>query len=351
MHAAPLGEFTAFLQDGARRRQLIACDADADGMTAGVLLETTLRRLGHASVQRFLPDRSRNLWRPGMREQLRRLNPERLFVLDLGIRSEPVLAGLPTCYIDHHAPEGAPPEGLVISSYHWPQAVNTSALVWELCRPLVDLSDRDWIAAIGAIGDLQERQAGALLADVKRKYGLRPIREIVALVNAGRRISPELAALACTLLARHDDPRRLLQAAEADPLHEARQELQRALAEAKRVAPVFSGHVALIRIRSPYQLHPLLAQIWRSRLRGIIVIAANEHYLTGQVNFSVRGPSGTNVRAFLRQVALPPGDGEYGLGHDEASGGSLPIVRWNQFLTALGFPSTAFAGEESSQAA
>lgn len=109
--------------------------------------------------------------------------------------------------------------------------------------------------------------------------------------------------------------------------------------------------MALIRIRSPYQLHPLLAQIWRSRLRGIIVIAANEHYLTGQVNFSVRGPSGTNVRAFLRQVALPPGDGEYGLGHDEASGGSLPIVRWNQFLRALGFPSTAFAGEEAPQAA
>ena len=351
MHEATWAQFRAFLEAGAGRRELIACDADADGMTAGVLLETALRRLGHTSVQRFLPDRSRNVWRPGMRERLRRQNPERLFVLDLGIRPEPVLAGLPTCYIDHHALEGQPPEGLVISSYHWPQAVNTSALVWELCRPLVDLADRDWIAAIGVIGDLQERHAGALLTDVKQKYGLRSIREIVALVNAGRRISPDLAALACTLLAEHDDPRTFLKAAAAKPLHEARQELQRALDEAKRVAPVFSGHVALVRIRSPYQLHPLLAQIWRSRLRGIIVIAANEHYLGGQVNFSVRGPSGTNVREFLRRIPLPPGDGEYGLGHDEASGGSLPIIRWNQLLTALGFPSSSFASAQAPQAA
>ena len=137
MHEATLAQFKAFLEAGAGRRERFACDADADGMTAGVLLEATLRRLGHASVQRFLPDRTRNVWRPGTREQLRRLKPERLFVLDLGIRSEPVLTGLPTCYIDHHAPEGAPPEGLVISSYYWLQAVNTSALVWELCRPLV----------------------------------------------------------------------------------------------------------------------------------------------------------------------------------------------------------------------
>ena len=351
MDQATRAQFTAFVRDGASTRQVIACDADADGMAAGVLVDTTLRRLGHTSIQRFLPDRSRNLWRPGMAEQLRRLNPERLFVLDLGIRAEPVLAGLPTCYIDHHALEGTPVEGLVISSYHSPQAVNTSALVWELCRPLVHLSDRDWIAAIGVIGDLQERHAGALLTEVKRKYGLRPIRDIVALVNAGRRISTELAVLACALLEEHDDPRTLLQSAEAAPLHAARQEVQRALAEAKRAAPVFSGHVALIRIRSPYQLHPLLAQIWRSRLRGIIVIGANEHYLAGQVNFSVRGPSGTNVREFLRRIPLPPGDGEYGLGHDEASGGSLPIARWNQLLTALGFPSSAFASAEASQAA
>lgn len=335
--------FQDFLAEAAALRQVVVHDTDADGLTAGVLLEIALRRLGHGDVQRFLPDRSRNLWRPDIRERLRRLAPERLYVLDLGVRADPLLDGVATCYIDHHAPEGLPPQSVVVSSYGKSRPLNTSALVWELCRPLVDLADRDWIAAAGVIGDLQERDSGPLIQDVKRTYGLRVIRDVVALINAGRRVSSALAWLAADLLAHSDTPRALLDAPAAQPLHEARREFQRALAEAKRAAPVFSARVALLRVRSPYQVHPVMAQIWRSRLPGYIVIVANEEYLPGLVNFSVRGPVGTNVREFLRRVALPPGEGEYGLGHDAASGGSLPIARWNQLLAALGFPAGTFA--------
>lgn len=40
---------------------------------------------------------------------------------------------------------------------------------------------------------------------------------------------------------------------------------------------------------------------------------------------------------------LPPGDGRFGSGHDQASGGSLPIARWNELLGHLGFAPSAFA--------
>jgi len=81
----------------------------------------------------------------------------------------------------------------------------------------------------------------------------------------------------------------------------------------------------------------VIAQIWRTRLPKYIVIAANDGYLPGRVNFSARAASGTNVLEFLRGVDLPPGEGNFGHGHDQASGGSLPLARWNQFLQALGF--------------
>jgi single-stranded-DNA-specific exonuclease len=336
-------QFHSFLAESGSLRQVVVHDTDADGLTAGVLLEAALRRLGHPHVQRFLPDRSRNLWCPEIRERLRRLSPERLYVLDLGVRADPVLDGVSTCYIDHHAPEGQPADSVVVSSYRESRQLNTSALVWELCHPIVDLADRDWIAAVGVIGDLQERDAAPLISAVRRKYGLRAIREVVALINAGRRVSPALAWLAADLLAQFDTPGSLLDAADAEPLREARTAFQRALAGAKRAAPVFSDRVALLRVRSPYQVHPVIAQIWRSRLPTYIVIAANEEYLPGLVNFSVRGPAGTNVREFLRRIVLPPGEGEYGMGHDAASGGSLPIARWNQLLAALGFPAATFA--------
>ena len=46
------------------------------------------------------------------------------------------------------------------------------------------------------------------------------------------------------------------------------------------------GDVALIRLHSPCQVHPLVARTWRDRLPRSIVIAANTGYLPGRVNFA-----------------------------------------------------------------
>jgi single-stranded-DNA-specific exonuclease len=48
------------------------------------------------------------------------------------------------------------------------------------------------------------------------------------------------------------------------------------------------------------------------------VIAANEGYLPGRVNFSIRGGAG-DLRRLLRD-ALPEAEGEFAHGHDRATG-------------------------------
>jgi single-stranded-DNA-specific exonuclease len=67
------------------------------------------------------------------------------------------------------------------------------------------------------------------------------------------------------------------------------------------------------------------------------VIAANDDYLPGRVNFAVRGGDGTDLRALLR-AALPGAGGEFAHGHPRATGGSLEPDDFDRLVAALGVP-------------
>lgn len=332
--------FRAFLDGLARdARVVVLHDSDADGVTAGVVLLRALERAGFADVARVAPDRERNAWTEANRARVRALRPRALFVLDLGSSAEPVAAGVPTCLVDHHRPEGVPPGATLVSAYGWEPSPNTSLLVYELCRELAGVEDLEWVACVGTLSDLGERAPFELVARAKQRYKAKWLKEATALVNAARRASvydPERAARA--LLA-HAGPRELVESDSEDveALRAARAEVNAAMNEAKRAAPVFSGRVALVRVNSPCQVHPLVAQVWRTRLPGYVVIAANEGYLPGRVNFSARSGGDLSALDLLRSVELEGEGGSYGHGHDHASGGSLPFARWNQLLGRLGF--------------
>jgi single-stranded-DNA-specific exonuclease len=62
-------------------------------------------------------------------------------------------------------------------------------------------------------------------------------------------------------------------------------------------------------------------------------VAANDDYLPGRVNFSVRGGAG-DLRRLLRE-ALPEADGEFAHGHDRATGGSLRPEEFELLLRRL----------------
>jgi hypothetical protein len=47
-----------------------------------------------------------------------------------------------------------------------------------------------------------------------------------------------------------------------------------------------------VRFSSPFQLHPLAVLMWSRRLAPRLVVAANDGYLPGRVNFSIRGGEG-----------------------------------------------------------
>jgi single-stranded-DNA-specific exonuclease len=336
--------FDRFVAQISHSSRIVALhDSDADGVTAGVVWQKAFERAGFSAVQRVIPDRERNAWTETNRAIVASTNPAYLFVMDLGSRFEPVIPGIPTCFIDHHYPEGVPDGDTLITAYQWDPIPNTSLIIWELCQTMADLSDLDWIAAIGTLSDLGDRAPFELLSSAKRKYTAKYLKEATALINAARRAShydPESAARA---LLHHSSPKALVNSASVDVQHlrDAREEVNTALNEARKAAPTFAGNVALIRMNSPCQIHPLIAQSWRRRLPKYIVIAANEGYMPGRVNFASRSNS-ANVLEFLRAQQLSEGEGSYGHGHDQASGGTLPIDRWNELLAKLGFPESVF---------
>ena len=332
--------FAKFVSETPRdARVLVFHDSDADGVTAGVVLFRTLERLGFSHVALGAPTRERDAWSEGNRAVIRGHSPQTLFVLDLGSRDEPLIENGTTMFIDHHRPDGLPPGATLISAYAWDPIPNTSLIVYDVCSPLATVEDLDWIAAIGALSDVGERAPFPLLAAVKDRYAMKDLKEATTLVNAARRATVYQPERAVRALLEHATARDLVQSTSEDvaALREAREEVKQEMAEAKKSAPKFAGNVALIRVKSKCQVHPVIAQIWRTRLPKYVVIVANEGYIDGRVNFSMRTASGVNLLDFLRAIDLGEGEGSYARGHDQATGGSLPLERWNRLLEALGF--------------
>lgn len=334
-------DFLRGLDSGAR--VVVFCHFDADGLAAGALFGRGLRRMGFADVRVVHSDRGENAFSEGARRRLAALGPDALIVTDLGVQSAGVLPGVPTLYVDHHRPEGEPADAAVVLGYGWEPIPASAWLAYELLSPLADVADLDWIAAVGTISDLGDKAPWDALPAVRKRWSGKWLREAVSLVNAARRASAFDVATPLRMLMEADGPRAIAEddALGADRLRAYRGEVQAELAEARRQPPIFSATQpwALIPLDSGCQVHPLIAQQWRTRLPKFAVIAANRGYLPGIVAFSARTQRKDMVLpALLRATDIGADDeASFGRGHDQASGGHLPVPQFNRLMDALGF--------------
>jgi single-stranded-DNA-specific exonuclease len=240
--------------------------------------------------------------------------------------------------IDHHVPTGEP-AAVTISGNGLDPEPPTALLAWWAAAALGDQANLLWLAAVGMIGDMAE-EGFPEMATAQARWGKTALRDATSLVNAPRRTAVADAGPALRLLLASDGPKRITKGDDADALalHAAKAEVRAAMDRAKRVPPVVGGDVALILLHSPCQIHPLVAQQWRGRLKDKIVIAANAGYRPGWVHFAARSASGRDLIAFLAEHRPANADGRYGNGHAQATGGALKNADWNGFIRELGFP-------------
>jgi single-stranded-DNA-specific exonuclease len=277
-----------------------------------------------------------------VRAELEQRAPSAIIATDLGVREGDILPGTPACLIDHHVPTGTPGEALVISGNGCEPEPTSALLAFWACGSPDELL---WLAALGLIGDMAEDKGFPEMAVAQKRYGKTALRNAVSLINAPRRTASADASPALALLMKCDSPKELLSGAhpETAQLLAAKEEVKAAMDEAKRVAPKVRGDVALIALDSPCQIHPLIAQQWRTRLRDKVVIAANKAYRPGWVHFAARTGAGHDLIRFFAERRPENAGTEYGSGHRAASGGALRIPEWNRFIAALGFPEEQIA--------
>jgi len=292
--------------------------SDADGLAAGAL---ALRARGETADAAILFGRAASPWR----------TPEQLpdgpvALLDWGVRP----FGGTGVMIDHHVPETDDPgPGVVVLSAHGEEPeVSTAPLVRRVLP-----EQPAWVATVGAVGDLGD---AAFLLPECAGVPKTAVRKLVPLVNAPRRLPDGPIRTALALLVEHEDAKAALADPRVAELEEARREWRAGFDEVVRTAPRVGADVAVLRFSSPYQVHPLVAATWARRLGPRMVLAANDAYLPGVVNFSVRGgTSGDDLRARLR-AALPDATGDLGNGHPRATGGSLVPDEFDRLLGGLG---------------
>ena len=322
---------------------LVLSHDDADGLSSAAILHRAFAARNLAPEVRLV-GRGENAWSDETAAAVGHRDPPALVVADLGMRDRVLHPRM--AVIDHHVPTGTPQGATVIHGYGLDPTPSTSVLAhWGAEGMLGEAADDlMWLAAVGLIGDYGDKAGFDLIPAAKKRYGAGKLRELVSLVNAPRRSASGDGRPALELLLNARDPADALSGRhpEAATCQAAREEVQAALTEARRQPPKFGsrygGDVAIVRVDSPCQVHPLVAQSWVGRLKGAMVFAANFGFQPGTVSFSGRARGDADIVAFLARHRPDGADPlRYGNGHRKAAGGALPAQAWNALMTDLGF--------------
>jgi single-stranded DNA-specific DHH superfamily exonuclease len=331
-----LEEARAWITRTERGPVIIACDHDVDGLASAVLVSRALERL--SCTAEIVPvGRGQHIHERSYRDALASRAASFYIVTDMGSRGQPIGLPSPTLVLDHHASDAFPPDAFVVSAANRTPVVPTSYLAFELFRPLVPMEDLSWLALLGCEADLGAEASFGALPEWRARHRRNDVSEAIALLNAARRAPEHDVATALRVLAAADSPRAIAAATSADVmrLRAARAEVAREVQRWMRVPPRMFGDVAVIQIRSKAQIHPLVAMRWKARLRGTIVLVANENFLPGRVNFVVRSMCNVDLMAWLRSLSLGDVTDDFARGHPAATGGSLEHHQFEQLLTAI----------------
>ncbi|KAI1208422.1 DHH phosphoesterase [Annulohypoxylon truncatum] len=348
----------------AKKKTLIVPDKDADGLTSGAILQKTLILLGLEpdSISAHLLQKGTNIHDERERAAMAACKPDYIFVLDQGSRKSPPVIDAPhkALVIDHHwaLDEDFPEGSQHVTACNSPPVATSSLLTYHICNELHEevQSSCDWLCAMGTHGDLGNTlKWEPPFPDMKatfKTYTKKAVNDAVSLINAPRRTATYGVPAAWTALITASSPKDLLQ---NSSLLAARAEVNAEVERCTHTAPKFSsdGKIAVFRINSAAQVHPVIATRWAGHLQSPkleVILVANEGYLPGMVNFSCRIPRSArarerpvNIIETLKDIAARAPNptlrdrlGEsFARGHKEASGGIVPKVEFEEFLDIL----------------
>lgn len=353
---------------------LIVPDKDADGLTSGVILYRSLELLGldPSLIDVHLFSKGRNIHEDDERNAMSAKDASYIIVLDQGSRGGPAVVDDPATeclIIDHHLSDVFPERAKIVSACHYPPVATSSLLTYEICKPMhPDIADKcAWLACVGTHGDLGNtlkwQPPFPDMSQTFKEHTKKSINEAVSLLNAPRRTAKYDVISAWNALLAANGPKDLLNNGR---LQAARAEINQEVELNTHTPPKFSqdGRIAVLRINTAAQVHPVIATRWAGYLNSKaleIVVCANSGYSPGMVNFSCRiartargRDPPVNIIASLKAAADLSTDGlaerlgdSFARGHKEASGGIVPTDAFEELmgLLKIGVKSDKTVGE------
>lgn len=303
---------------------LLVPDKDADGLDAGVIMYRTLTEalaVDPGLVAVHLMTKGSHPSATEQRNAMAEYGAKWIIVLDQGSRNAPALVpgaehgwnsesdqAVHTMVVDHHflpKDESGPQGCLMLNACHHEPVATAALLTWVLCRPLwqhnVQAEKRiDYLAVLGTMGDLSVNVSWDApfpdMADEIKKWSKKRLGSAIALLNAPRRTPDFDVDTAWQALLASNDPLSILDPAvnvHAQRLYEARDAVGLETERCTHTPPKFAkdGRVALLSIKSAYQVHPSIATRWTGALKSKnlqVVMCANSGYSPGLTNFSCR---------------------------------------------------------------
>src|SRR3989338_3386777 len=160
-------------------------DTDPDGICSGVLFNKAVERIRYRGVDFRIKQKHNDvgLTRETL-DEIKSLKPDWVVVTDKAVDSDPVMFHEAEKYckfliFDHHrilADLNSEQTIFVKSQYINPKIDGslypTTKLVYDLLSKHVDLTDLDWIAAVGVISDMAQIQWTDFLDTVFAKYNV-----------------------------------------------------------------------------------------------------------------------------------------------------------------------------------
>ena len=245
----------------------------------------------------------------------------------------------------------------MVSACHFPPVATTALLSYEICKSMNTTVAEScaYLACIGTHGDLGSTLKWLPpfpdMTETFKTYTKKSVNEAVSLLNAPRRTAKYDVITAWEALLQSQDPKDLLTNGR---LQAARSEINEEVEMNTHTPPKFSqdGRIAVLRINSKAQVHPVIATRWAGYLNSKaleILVCANYGYLPGMVNFScriarcarARDPP-VNIIESLKLAADLSTDGlrdrlgeSFARGHKEASGGIVPTEAFEELMSLL----------------
>ncbi|GAA6006721.1 hypothetical protein JCM11491_003156 [Sporobolomyces phaffii] len=307
-----------------KHRILLCPDKDADGLSSCLVLHRTLvQHLSHPPdlVQIYFLPKGVNIHSEVAQRDMLAVKfaassddeytgPTRAIVMDQGSRPGPALLPPDRCetlVIDHHQSSEFPAAATVLSACRSEPVATTSILAYVLCCALVPALRDDRETSMGALlglyGDLGAGKINLSdptlpwppwLAAWEKTLTKTRLGKATALLNAPRRTPEFNARIAWDALARCEGDLNGIMDDRA--LGEAKERTSSETTRWQGAAPKFSkdGKVAVIRVESGYQIHPVIATRWQGTLRKaktlVCIMCANTGYTPSKVHFSCRAP-------------------------------------------------------------